>query len=371
MTVNKIDFTCTHPDFVTGRVEFDPATGNAEHVLVKGCRTTFSCVDENGKSISKFGLVIASDGSSAAWRLTDGELRSGGVPDGNWQTMLVAPREDGLHLFSGVLPARYAKGKDFTIRNAKLRPGMRLSGQLSANVPRPVANGKVIAWCLPKPSGEVHGRENPSLGWWDETTIADDGTFDFPSLPRGGTVQLIAICNGWLISGNENIFTIGKLIETSEEELADNHVADVELPMLETGSVEVEVLGPDGKPLVGATVSTCPNQKLHLNGSTMVGACYRTIAQVESQISGRELKWSMRDQADARYDGKTDAQGKYTLTDIPLKRNESLYITADNLRMKMEKERGNNNLNVFDGIEFQCDSKECLKLTVHMEAVTE
>ena len=368
MTVNKVDFSIQHPDFVSSRVEFDPALEKAEHTLVEGCRTLFSCCDENGTVIENFGVFIAG-GSSVIWKHEENEMRTSGIPDGNWQTILVSPREDGIHLFSGVLPARYAKGKDVTIRKIKMRPGMQLSGALSDNVPRPVVDGKVVAWCLPKPAGNTWEKENPSIGWWEETTIADDGSFEFPSLPRGGTVQLIAICKGWLTTGRERTFTVGQLLEIQDEDLANNNVQDVELTMEATGSVEVEVFGPDGKPLAGATVSTWPNQKLHQGGSTLVGACYRSILSIESQIAGVDNSQKFLDEVSKFYEGKTNEQGKVTLTEIPMNLPEQLFVGFDGMRMKHENEKPKD---IFgQSVQVTCATTEPQKVTVRMEVIAE
>jgi hypothetical protein len=285
--------------------------------------------------------------------------------------MLVAPRDDGMHLFSGVLPARFAKGKDVTIRNAKLRPGMRLSGSLSENVPRPIAGGKVIAWCLPKPAGETYGAENPSIAWAEEAIVKEDGSFEFVSLPRGGTVQLIAICNGWLTTGKENTFTIGKLVEIKEDELADNHVAKITLEMEPTGSLEVEVIGPDGKPLVGAEVSTWPNQKLHLSGSNIVGECYPSARAINAQIAGIDPDETAWHQKADRYNAKTNEQGKVTLTEIPINDPESLFVSFEGMQVKLEKEKKPKD--AFDFcVPYVCESTEPQKkIIVHMELTSE
>ena len=59
MTINKLDFHFTHSDFVAGRVEVDPKDAKAQHGLVQGCRTLFTCVDENGVAIEDFGVPTA------------------------------------------------------------------------------------------------------------------------------------------------------------------------------------------------------------------------------------------------------------------------------------------------------------------------
>ena len=363
ITINKIDFNFSHPDFVAGRIECDSAAEGLQHILAEGCRTRFTCVDENGKPIEKFGVVMAGAGGAATWKLEAGELRSGGIPNGSWQTMLVAPSEDGLHRFSGVLPARYAKGKDVTIRNAKLRAGMRLSGSLSENVPRPIEGGKVIAWCLPKPAGNTWGDKEPSIGWSEEATIAADGTFDFPSLPPGGTVQLIALCNGWLIQGREEAFSVeGMEVTVTEQQLADNRVSGVMLEMEPSGTLEVEVFGPDGKPLEGAQVGISPNQTMKLGGSTLLGACFHSVLAMKAQITGDKLNIEMFDKAD-RFNQKTNAEGKATLSYIPLRKAQRLYVGLKNFRIKKDVPVNNP---FAESIQFKCESTELKKLVVDL-----
>ncbi len=365
-TTTVIDLCLRHPDFIFTRAEFNVTDGHATHPFVAGCRAVFSCMDENGKVINKFGCVLARHGFPDTWRLKNNELHSNAINEGNWQTMLVAPSDDGVHLFSGVLPARYARGKDVTIRNVKLRPGMRLSGSLSDNVPRPVVEGKVIAWCLPKPAGTVWDRVNPTIGWCEETEITEDGSFEFLSLPRGGQVQLIAVSKGWLITGRERVFTVGKTIEVNKQQLADNRVNDITLEMSPTGSIEVEVLGPDGKPLVGATVSSWWYTKLNLCNLETIGDSHLTKPQIESQISGVPLDDSFSDPKPSTFKRKTDAHGKATLSGIPLQQLGELSVVLEGMRQKADKDQVPN-----QKIIFQCETVEPKKVIVHLEAATE
>jgi hypothetical protein len=368
MTTNKLDFHFKHSDYVAGRVEVDPIAETAKHNLVQGCRTLFTCVDESGHAINEFAVLMAGVGGDADWKLSDGEARSSGVPDGKWQTMLVSPSADGQHRFSRILPARYAKGKDVTIREIPLRPGMRLSGSLSDNVPRPVEDGMVIAWCLPQPAGNTYGDENVSIGWSEETAIAADGTFEFPALPPGGSIQLIALCKGWLIRGTEGQFTSGMEIKVDEAQLAENRVAGITLPMEAAGELEVEVLGPDGMPLVGADVSTWPNQMLTKAGSQLLGVCVSTVSRMQTQITGiqaPEIDWNRP----GRYIQKTDEQGKVILREIPLRKAHQLFVSFENLTANVDLPA---NSDPFESaVDYQCDTAERKKLTVHMVPIEE
>jgi hypothetical protein len=142
-----------HPEYVGEEFHVDPRNGKGEKQLKAGCELTISAQDASGKLLDNFGIVMAGPGASAKWLTNDGVKRSRSIPDGNWQTMLVYPKDNGEHLFSGVLPVRLANQQGVSIRKASLRPGLRLTGKLDDTVPRPVKNGQVVAWCLPKPAG--------------------------------------------------------------------------------------------------------------------------------------------------------------------------------------------------------------------------
>ncbi len=368
MTINKIDFHYRHPEYVAGNVELDPNAAAGEHRLIQGCRTLFTCVDEGGVTLKEFGVLLGGIGQSASWKLDNGELRSSGVPDGQWQTMLIAPGKDGRHRFSGVLPARYAKDKDVTIRGVKLKPGLRLTGRLSDNVPRPIKEGRVMAWCIPKPVEGRPGDTSASVAWSDEVIIEPNGTFEFPSLPLGGTIQLIAICDGWLIEGVEQGSTVGMQIKLDEAKLEENQTKEVTLAMQQAGEVEVELLTSDGKPLVGATVSAWPGQRLLLSGSTTLGDFYRSMTTIEHQIRGKEIKiqeW----QPTTRYTQQTNAVGKAVIRNIPTDSPQFLVVSHDHFMPKLDNPDAQNPFN--RAVTFQCKSEELTKLTVNMVPIEE
>lgn len=324
-TTSKIDFMCSHPLYVANRVEVDPEGGAFEHIMHAGCEVLFSAVDESNQPIEKFGTVMAGPGGRADWVLKNGEIRTRSIPDGLWQTMLVAPGSDGAHLYSGILPAKFAKGRPVTIRGIKLSPGLTVRGKLDDQVPRPVTDGRIVAFCLPKPSGPVHEDQDPSLSWSDCTNINADGSFVFKSLPPTGTVQLIAVCRGWIVRSEprdevSKFFVQGAQINLDQSKIVDRELA-IDLPMEPAGSVEVTITQPDGRPLIGANVSTSPNQMLDKSGSQVVGRCYSSMSLIQAKLDGNEhqvMEQLAKENRQSRYTQTTDANGRVVLHDLPI-----------------------------------------------------
>ena len=326
-TLSQISLFITHSDYVGDELHVDPRDGEATKELKQGCELTFSAVDDSREPVD-IAVLMAGPGRSAKWERGDDKVvRSRAIPDGSWQTMLVSPRDDGRHLFSGILPVRLANQQAVKIRNLRIKPGFRLSGRLSDNVPRPVKNGSILANCYPKPAGRVWGDDNPSLNWTTVATVHEDGSFDFSSLPRGGRIQILAVCDGWAISDDsqQNSIKDGRLIEFTDLEIDEDGVCNnYELPMEPTGTVIVTVKKPDGSPLAGSSVSTNPNQRMYLGGTSIFGQFYESIDGVRYEISGEESDGivSRRHANKAvAYHGVTDEKGQFTIRGVPLNRN--------------------------------------------------
>ena len=359
-TVTKFCFHCQHPFFELAQLEFDSKIGFAEHVLTQACQAEFTGEIRNDP-IQEFAVLMAGQASEALWNLDEGVSRSKGIPKGQWQTMLVAMGTDGLHQFSDVFPAIFERDRTTQTGPVKLQPGMRIRGALSANVPRPIVNGSVIVWCTPKPAGEYYSSE-PTLGWSDEAVIAPDGRFEFPSLPRGGNVQFMALCDGWLVDGVEGSSIVGKVVDIDEASRQKNLLDNIVIDMVPAGQVEVAVIGPDGKSLAGASVTTWPNQRLQHHGATLLGHCLPSINFVESQISG-----SPPPRADfsknVRYSQKTDAAGKATLKVIPIGFKQTLHVEHPGMTMREGFTAG-----AIRSIPYECLASEPIRLEVNMQS---
>ena len=361
LVAEKIILQTTHTLYISDFAEFEVTAEAGRQTLFEGCRTNFTCVDNNGAAVDKFGVLIGGAGARAIWSSQNGELSSGGVPNGTFPTMLVGFGPDGLPQFSGVLPTRYAKGKDVAIRGVKLRPGLRVEGRLSENVPRPVEAGEVIAWWSVAKAG---AEEYSTIGWMEKVNIDAEGKFVFPALPRSGSVQFIALCRGFMVSPNGRNSPDGITVEVGDA--VPNDTLQVEVPMAEAGTVEVLVLGPDGKPLSGAGVSTWPNTHYNLHSNRLLGHCEPSIEKINFQIGKGARPAFNRTYKDysSRYVTKTDATGKATLREVPLGQG-SVFIAFPNMIPANAVRKPE----VLDkGMEFTSKTSKAIEMTVKMVA---
>ena len=326
-TTGMVTFEVKHTDYVRVVTHFDLGPEVARVEMKAGCEIQLSAVDADGKPVSAFAVAVAGRLAPDYW--ADGEKgsrRTRAASDGTWQTMLIKPQPDGRTLFSGVLPLRVRPDQDVTIRNIKLLPGMRVSGELSENVPRPVKAGVVIACCAPKPAENSYAEKDPSIVWHDWSEIREDGSFEFASLPRCGEMQLIAICDGWLsstIPASATRRVEGQLFQLEKEESQFEPTVQME----QTGTLELTVLGPNGEPLAEGEVSGWPNQVYLKGGSTLLGSHYRSIDYFERQLLPPQDQQQIRFRRDQimPYQGKL-VDGKVTLRGFPIGHNEPLAL---------------------------------------------
>lgn len=365
LTTTTLIFRCKHEQYISlgsslGNVEVDVTVKNFTRTLERGCQVTLTCRGPDGLPIKEFSNVMPG-WDREIWKLQDGKLHSGGLPVGSTQTMLAVPSADGKHLFSEPIDLICSKEKVFT-SEIEVKPGMTVSGKLADNVPRPIENGKVIAFCVPKPLGPSF-MKNPAVSWTDETTISADGSFEFASLPPSESVQLIALCRGWLTDQwSEHMLVKGQILEIDQDQMASKTIAGITLSMEQAGAVEVIVLDPAGKPVVGTEVSSWPNQAYsHDSGTTLLGFCYKSIELVKSQIAGRPAPVANLSKAD-RYNAVTDRDGKAFLHEIPLNRPQFVQI----IHKELEPRDKPATESYFRGLEYQCDSPEPKQITVHM-----
>lgn len=331
LTTLSVTFQVQHTDFVQQVVDFTLGPECALVTMKAGCEVQLAAIDPNGMPATEFAVMMAGPVSPSYWA-DDGKggRRTRSASDGAWQTMIVKPQEDGPTLFSGVLPLRVRPDQDVKIRNVKLAPGTKIVGKLADAVPRPVKNGYIIATSVPKPAGNSYADQDPSIAWHDWTEIKEDGTFELTSIPRGGELQIIGICDQWLSTTNipeaKGHFVMGQLFKLDK----DKPQIDVTLEMERSGSLELTVLQPDGEPLNEGEISSWPNQLYLKGGSTLLGMRFRSLRFAELQLmpvheqSKADRPWQEKDRK-FPYHGKV-VDGKVTLTGLPIGREESLVM---------------------------------------------
>lgn len=365
-TTRLVSFQVRHSDFVREIVHFslgpDPAgepVTTAEVELKRGCELQISAVDEQGTRIEKFAVMTSGQTGPSTWA-DDGKggRRTSALDDGTWQFMLVVPRENGETLFSGLLPLRVRPDQALAIRNVKVSPGMRLIGKLSNNIPRPVKNGYVITTTVPKVV-----KDEPVIQWYATAEISEDGSFELPSLPRSGRVQVIALADGWLSTTtypDANRFVMGQVFDVEQERDEKNNELRVEIAMEQTGTLEVTLLDMEDRPLKDGKLSSWPNQRHLLGGSTFLGQRNESIAAARAQLSppaastqadflNRDLPFLERPVVD----------GKAVLRGLPIGSRQQLALVHDDFRL-MGAEEG------WNGVPYTLDSAEPKKMTLRV-----
>jgi hypothetical protein len=151
---------------------------------------------ENGQPASLDGLqAMWSDGRSWKPEVKPTPTADGGIiipPMPLAPGMLMLARLDGeraTHI-SSVVEVNPTTSETISIE-VELTPARRLTGTLSADVPRPVRNGRVLAHTLPR------ANEGEYVYWATWARVAEDGTFVIDAWPAGEAIQMIGLCEGF------------------------------------------------------------------------------------------------------------------------------------------------------------------------------
>lgn len=355
-TTKLVTFMIQHSDYVQKVVHHsldpDNPAAIAEVTLETGCELQLSAVDDAGQPVTDFAVMLAGPFAARIWA-NDGEggRRTRALSDGTWQTMLVSPGEDGIPLFSGLLPLRVRPEQAMRIRNVKLSQGSRVLGGIDASVPRPITNGYVMATIAPSPQGDSYDKESPSLTWHTTADIQANGNFVMPSIPRAGKMQIIAVCDGWVSKTTmeeARSFVMGQLFDVQEE------LTDVTVAMERTGTLELSISLPDGRPLDSGSVSSWPNQAYYKGGSTFLGQRYNSIDEVMLQLDPDGNQTAGREYPDLPFSNQPVRNGIATLKGIPIGKREQVVLLHEDFRFAGAGQRGE--------IEFQLESHKPQKL---------
>ena len=330
----KICYYVEHAEYIKQHFENDSNDSPGSASVTAGCELVVSAVDPDRQKISNLAVLVAGNRVDFLPGEAPGEIRSRAIPHGQRQVMLIGPNdESGVHLFSRVRKLPFAKSKRVSLRGLMLKPGLRVSGQIAHNVPRPIRGGAVIAHCIPAPE------EGDTVQWLDAAEIEPDGTFAFPSLPPTGSIQLIAICDGWVIDDQaQGVQVKGLTFVLAAQKVRDNHWDGIEIPMKPTTTARIVLSDPDGNPVVGADVGVAPNQLLDGRGSGLLGDIFRTLDFMNEPISFRSKPHPLSKSRE-RYSGVSDKNGVVILRDIP---QASQYFSVVHQEFRLKKKEPDN-----------------------------
>ncbi len=259
-----ITLKVTHPEFVT--FTGDVTLGPGEHVVrIERGATVVVTGWHGSKSNVIHDLKLQVDREakldSDAWApLDDGRLATTRIPSGE-RWIVASHSHPELGRLSSTAESFTVGEVGWETLHLELHDPIDFVGRLDSSVPRPIVDGHVM---LVLYSGGSNGIQ-PVLSQQFEAEIEPDGSFVLAGL-RPGQGQIFALCRGW---SSERALWKGDL----KDLLPSTEVPQIETPyvvrMERTGTLAVTVLGPDGTPVVGATLHAWPNVRVTGVGSWM------------------------------------------------------------------------------------------------------
>ena len=176
------------------------------------------------------------------------------MPVGHHALYLQHDGPDGRY-YSDITAFDLAKGTPRDL-HLQLHKARTLHGRFDETVPRPVRHGSVIVNLFFASKRALGNREFSA-------EVATDGSFELPQLPNG-TGEITGICDGWVsaktlpdLTPEDMSGPAPKLVP--QPVTMPDHATDFVLAMQAAATVVAKVVGPSGKPVVGATVGMWPN----------------------------------------------------------------------------------------------------------------
>lgn len=337
LTTRFILPSVSRPEYLYSHERVDTTQEQFEAKLTPGGKVLFTAVDSHRTPVDEFGVILMASMPDVRWTTpTSGGRRSGEIVPGKWQVMLAKVQVDGPTLFSNVLPLHVTPNKKVIMRNILLTRGVTLSGKLSSNVPLPVA-GHVIAVSMPQPQSfdnKWYGTEWPLI-WRDWTEIRPDGTFEFESLPRGGVVQLIGICDGWvsITTAPPNLGGVGGQIFKVE----GDHVT-AKLAMERTATVQVQVVDQAGIPVTEGRISGRIDQDYLIGSPEELGTLRRSATEIRNQLLPESRQLPEYDSPNSgRFSRPLNENGIVTIPGIPVRGWNCFALTSERYRLNRGK----------------------------------
>lgn len=239
--------------------------------------------------------------------------------------------EQGPAWFSPVVDLRKFSSHSISLDLA-LHPGVRVTGRLAEDVPRPITNGYVLGMVLSGP-GTSH---TESVRISTVAKVASDGTFHFDSLPANEHLQLFASCDGWTsrsLTGEElkayqdqHGFVVHYPEMTTFEpshgqlprllHLSGDHVQTV-IPMNQAAKLAVTVTDQEGNPLADVEVQV-PDDNILFNGYSGLGRGFDLFAHIRHRLASPEDEAVGVGALEDRTVARTDAEGKAVIVNIPV-----------------------------------------------------
>lgn len=316
----ELFFSVSHPGFVTVRPqEYSVDSPEAPIRLPRGIQLTVSgYFGSDHQPVTNLVPVINQEMAHPKdWEKNDdGSFTFGKLSAGGHLLQLMGQLPSGEIVYSETKAFDAESGKEYSF-NLEMKPGIRLEGRLDNRVPRPVKNGRVLimvrppefpAWTNWEEVNPVFKKYQDVNFWRSYRPIAEDGTFVFESIPRGG-LDVIVHGDGFVSKdGGEFVNTDGTQVHNfavPQAFVLETPVTRIEVQTEPTATVEVVTRTKGGKPIEGATVYLNPNV-------IRIGGIFGLM-----RTSSEEPLRTVPSLPELRYSATTDENGIAVIRNVP------------------------------------------------------
>ena len=347
LETGAVTWSVDHENFVTFREDLSVDLKLPEIKLARGRRIAFSATHGQTAEpiLTRLYAELSGSGSANEWKAVgNGTLMSRAVKRERNILRAIHLPEAAPVLFSDPVFIG-GNNQEFltSVGSIPLNPGVRLTGRIDDQVPRPIRSGHVTIRAVNSISTDQRAS---ALLWGDWARIEADGSFTIEAVPRDSIVMMFAVCEGWIssaataddlaaakIPSDDPHWSRSSFVMPQVARATENSTSWL-VPMLSTATCLVTVQRPDGSPLPGATVEFWPNQYWPGAGSQIVGDGFRSSVSLTLTEAQRNQLWtpgertSMRERGvliDCRhfYTVPTDALGVAVITTLPAGTSET------------------------------------------------
>jgi hypothetical protein len=245
-------------------------------------------------------------------KLADARLRIPTMPPGDNSVLLVKLDGDRATHFSAIHDLKIVEGEN-NRTEIELEPALEIKGRLSANVPRPVRNGRVKVWTL-TPKGAHHSR----VDWFTWVPVEEDGTFLITGWPKDEPIQVIALCDGFCATSGKAPDAVENPPDPSKDHFTRPQVfvlgrQEIKLAMTPLARCAVTTVDEDEKPVAGIRVISWPNVAWWNDGSQIY--C-DPLVRGERLLKDRNYQDAVDKAFPQPFEAETDRFGK-AMMEIP------------------------------------------------------
>lgn len=322
--VSSMGVRISHPKFCTEVSTIDFANPQPARI-VRGAMLTLTAKAGGNPVSDVFAEMAGMQQQSYGFVRKPGSV-SGRLPSGSHFARALALDKNGMALFSKPFEVNLSTGEEKAIE-LKLSRGSDFRGKLSGNVPRPVIGGRVYAEIFTQaPRQKGNPTMDNSLIWRTLSPVEPDGTFLLKNVPAGD-VWAVGFCNGYISQNQDpekrNDFRV-------QAQLLASLWGTPELQMAKSGTAEILVLSPEGKPVENARVSFGPNMVFG-DGCMLLDEDSTSVDGLRHWLKNFGPVWQKRAN---RFSAKTGSDGIVRIPELPAG-NQRFGITAEHLQMPL------------------------------------